>query len=153
MKRAAFIAVALLVLIAISSAQSGKGKSTSVAVPDESKIERHYWLLKNGGAIEMVCKAPCDSSTQATIQQYLDALAKSFEKGSFEAEFVTGTTAPVSLANLKKLRDEVTFHAASSDVGYSLRMLTVNPQARDAIYDFMRYEITNRKTGDPTTLD
>ena len=153
MKRAASIAVALLVLTALASAQSGKGKSAIAPPPDESKIERHYWLLKNGGAIEIVCKAPCDSSTQTAIQSYLDSLSKAFEKGSFEPEFVGGANAPESLITLRKLRDEVTFQAASSDIGYSLRMLTVNPQARDAIYDFLRYEITNRKTGDPTTVE
>jgi len=152
MKRAA-IAVALLVLTAIASAQSGKGKNAVAPPPDESKIERHYWLLKNGGAIEFICKAPCDSSTQASIQGYLDSLGKAFEKGSFDAEFVSGSNAPETLATLRKLREEVTFQSASSEVGYSLRMLTVNPQAREAIYDFIRYEITNRKTGDPTTLE
>jgi len=153
MKRAASIAVALLVLTAFASAQSGKGKSAVAPPPDESKIQRHYWLLKNGGAIEMVCKEPCDNSTQTAIQNYLDSLTKAFEKGSFDSEFVSGVSTPESLATLRKLRDEITFSAANSEVGYSLRMLTVNPQARDAIYDFLRYEITNRKTGDPTTLE
>lgn len=153
MKRSAQLVVALLVFTALATAQSGKGKN-AVAPPDESKIERHYWLLKNGGAIEMICKAPCEDATQKSIQNYLDSLSKSFEKGAFDAEFVNGASAPEALATLKKLRDEVTFHAApSSEVGYSLRMLTVNPQARDAIYEFIRYEVTNRKTGDPTTLE
>jgi hypothetical protein len=152
MKRAALTAVALLVLTALASAQ-GKGKNAVAPPPDESKIERHYWLLKNGGAIEMVCKAPCESGTQTAIQNYLDSLTKAFEKGSFDSEFVSGASAPETVMTLRKLRDEVTFNAAPSEVGYTLRMLTVNPQARDAIYDFLRYEINNRKTGDPTTLE
>jgi hypothetical protein len=45
----------------------------------------------------------------------------------------------------------VTYAMVPQENGGVLRMLTVNPTAKSAIHDYLRFQIDQLKTGDPTT--
>jgi len=143
------LACALLLILAASCAAQSRGKG--VPPLDESKIVRHYWLVKNGGIIEISPKDAADTATMDLIQKHCEALSAEFNAGSFESSVPAGSTPPPSIAQLKKLKNQITFAVAQTDTGWSVRMLTIDPTARQAVLDFLRFQITERKTGDPTT--
>jgi hypothetical protein len=116
---------------------------------DAEKIVQHYYLVKNGGVIEFTAKDPADNATISTVQKYLDAQKNLFEKGKADADTEIYGKVPDGLQALKKLRNEITFFAVNTDGGAALRMFSVNEQARQAIQDFLKFQISEHKTGDP----
>lgn len=120
---------------------------------DANKIVQHYYLVKNGGVIEFTAKDPNDSSVVSAVQKYLDAQKDMFEKGKNDVDADIHGKIPDGLAALKKLRNEITFFAVRSDSGAALRMFSVNGQARQAIQEFLKFQINEHKTGDPLVAE
>ncbi len=118
---------------------------------DQSRVTRHYFLLKNGGAVEVTAKDENDKATVQAIQNYLKKEAESWTKGNFETVTQIYGRAPEGTPVMKKLRDDITFAAVAEPNGAILRILTINTQAKSAIYDYLRFQIAAHKTGDPTT--
>jgi hypothetical protein len=126
-------------------------RATKVSGFDSQKVTRHFYVLKNGGAVEITAKDPNDEATVKSIQAYLKKESDQFAKGNFESTTNIYGRAPESAPQLKKLRDSVTYAVVPQDDGGVLRMLTVNPAAKSAVHDFLRFQIDQMKTGDPTT--
>jgi hypothetical protein len=117
---------------------------------DSERVVRHFYLLKNGGAIEVAAKDPNDETTVKAVQAYLKKESDLLAKGNFENVNAIYGKLPDGTPQLKKMRDTVTFAAVPEENGGVLRLLTVNPQAKSAIHDYLRYQIDQFKTGDPT---
>ena len=124
---------------------------TKVTGFDSERVVRHFYLLKNGGAIEVVAKDPKDETTVKAVQTYLKKESDSWTKGNFENVNAMYGKLPEGTPELKKLRDSVTFAAVPEESGGVLRLLTVNPQAKSAIHEYLKYQIDQFKSGDPTT--
>jgi hypothetical protein len=120
---------------------------------DVGKIAQHYYLVKNGGVIELTAKDPNDAATVKAIQKYLDAQKDLFEKGKNESEAEVHGKVPDGSPALKKLRNDITFYSGKTDDGGVLRMFTTNEQARQAVYEFIKFEIGEHQTGDALTAD
>jgi hypothetical protein len=108
--------------------------------------------VKNGGVIEFSAKDPADSASIAAVQKYLETQKDLFEKGKTEADADVHGKVPDGIPGLKKLRNEITFFAMKTESGAVLRMFTVNEQARQAIQDFVKFQINEHKTGDPLVV-
>jgi hypothetical protein len=119
---------------------------------DQDKAIHHFYLLKNGGAVEVSAKDPGDKTTIDAIQKHLEMQAKQFEKGNFDAPTAEHGKVPDGVNTIKKLRKEITFEVMQMDSGAALRMFTVNTQARQAIQDFLRFQIEEHHTGDTTEV-
>jgi hypothetical protein len=127
-----------------------KGDKDARPMPfEESKATQHFYLLKNGGAVELAAKDPADKPTIDAIQKHLQSQAKNFEKGVFEVPTAEKGKVPESVNTMKKLRREITFEVMQMDAGAALRMFSVNTQARQAIQDFLKLQIEEHHTGDP----
>jgi hypothetical protein len=157
------LAVVFLVFTALASSQS----ATPAADPFQDmnarfsrllgvsldKIKLHYYIVKNGGVVDISAKDPNDSSTIAAIQKYLQNQKDLWEKGKESAVTAVHERPPESAATMRRLRNEITFYMAKTDTGGDLRMFSINDQARLAIQDYMRFEIAEHRTGDSTTAD
>lgn len=119
---------------------------------DQDKTVHHFYLLKNGGAVEVSAKDPADKTTIDAIQKHLDMQAKLFERGNFDAPIAEHGKVPDGVNTIKKLRKEITFEVMQMDSGAALRMFSVNIQARQAIQDFLKFQIQEHHTGDPTEV-
>jgi hypothetical protein len=118
---------------------------------DNERVDRHFYVLKNGGAVEVLAKNPNDEATVKAIQTYLKKESDLWTKGNFETITAVYGRPPEGTPQLKKLRNDVTFAVVPEENGAVLRMLTVNPTAKSAIHDYLRFQIDQLKTGDPTT--
>jgi hypothetical protein len=118
---------------------------------DSERVNRHFYVLKNGGAVEVTVKDPSDESTIKAIQAHLKKESDLWTKGNFDTVTAAYGRAPEGALQLKKLRDNVTFAVVQEENGAVIRMLTVNPQAKSAIHDYLKFQIDQLKTGDPTT--
>lgn len=162
MARTISVLFALLVTAALANAQT-----TPVGDPEQEmnarfskavgvsldKLVLHYYLVKNGGVVELAAKDPQDTNTIAAIQKYLQNQKELWEKGKDLAVTEVHTKFPESAVTMRKLRNEITFYMAKTDNGGVLRMFSINDQARNAIQDFLKFEIAEHKTGDSPTID
>ena len=126
-------------------------RASKVSGFDSERVNLHFYILKNGGAVEVTAKDPNDEATIKAIQAYLKKESDLWTKGNFETVTVVYGRPPEGTMQLKKLRDDVTFHAVQEENGAVIRMFTVNPTAKAAIHDYLRFQIDQLKTGDPTT--
>jgi len=120
---------------------------------DLSKVNHHFYLIANGGVVEITAKDPDDKQTILAIQKHLKEQAKAFEKGNFDIPTQVHGRVPDGVPMMKKLRNEINFNARPNDDGAALRMLTVNPAARESIYEFIRFQINEHHTGDPLQVE
>jgi hypothetical protein len=118
---------------------------------DCERVNRHFYVLKNGGAVEITVKDPNDDATIKAIQAYLKKESDLWTKGNFDTVAAVYGRPPEGTAQLKKLKDNVTFAVVPEENGGVIRLLTVNPTAKAAIHDYLRFQIDQLKTGDPTT--
>ena len=117
------------------------------------KVAQHYYLVKAGGVIELTAKDPNDTATVKAIQKYLDMQKDLFEKGKNESENEVHGKVPDGVLVLKKMRNDITFYTNKQDDGAVLRMFTTNAQAKEAVYEFIKFQIGEHNTGDALTAD
>jgi hypothetical protein len=117
---------------------------------DSERVQRHFYILKNGGAIEIVARDANDDATIKAIRTFLKKESDFLSKGNLDTLAAMYGKPPESAAALKKLRDEVNIAMVPQEHGAVIRLLTVNPQAKAAVYDYLRFQIDQLKTGDPT---
>lgn len=120
---------------------------------DATKSVYHFYLLKNGGAIEVSAKSESDKETIEAIQRYVTAQAKAYDKGTFDMPTEVNGKVVDGVPTIKKLRREITFEVVQMDTGAALRMLSINSQAKQAIQDYLKFQIVSRNTGDPLTVE
>lgn len=122
-----------------------------VAGFESERVNRHFYVLKNGGVTEVTVKDPADEATLKAIQTHLKKEAELYAKGNFENITAMYGKAPDSVVMMKKFRDEITYAMVPEENGAVIRMFTVNPQAKAAIHEYLKFQIDQLKTGDPTT--
>jgi hypothetical protein len=117
------------------------------------KVVVHYYLVKNGGVIELAAKDANDNATISALQKYLQNQKELWEKGKETAVTEVHSKPPECAGVMRKLRNDITFYVAKTDAGAVLRMFSINEQARNAIQDYLKFEIAEHKTGDSPTID
>ena len=156
------LAVSILLVPAATAAEEQAPTPTHQEMMDRSsklmgfdmaKVNQHFYLTKNGGVVEITAKDPGDTGTIAAIQKHLGSEAKAWEKGNFDLPTQEHGKAPDGVFWMKKLRNEITFQAVPGDDGAVLRILTVNPKAKESVYEFIRFQINEHNTGDPLKLE
>ena len=156
----------LVVALALCAGATAQTEMASVQAPraealsrnsqllgfDLTKTNQHFYLYKNGGAIDLSAKSIDDVGSIAAVCRYLEKQEKAFAAGDIELQKQVYTELPPSLLVIRKLRDQISFSYTSTDEGGALRMFTINAKARDAIHEYLKLEIKANETGDPVTV-
>jgi hypothetical protein len=50
---------------------------------------------------------------------------------------------------MQRLKGEITYKYEKTERGGRVRITTQNPEALEAIHDFLKFQIADHKTGDP----
>jgi len=112
----------------------------------------HFRLFADGGAIEVTANDPNDSESRDQIRMHLSHIAGMFAAGNFEAPMLIHSQLPPGVPALQKLKKEVSYRFESLDRGGRVRISTRNADALKAIHEFLRFQIADHQTGDPTTV-
>ena len=113
------------------------------------KTTHHFRLTKDGGTIEVTANDAKDTASRDQIQMHLSHIAGMFAEGNFKAPMLIHEVTPPGVPVMQRLKAEITYSFAKSDRGGEVRIATNNPEALKAIHDFLRFQITDHKTGDP----
>jgi hypothetical protein len=108
-----------------------------------------FRLFSDGGAIEI---RGSDPKTVEAIRTHLLEISKSFAAGDFAKPKAIHDRLPDGAAEMKQRRDSITYRYEEIESGGRVRIATKDPQALDAIHRFLRFQITEHHSGDPTEV-
>ena len=115
---------------------------------DHTKTTHHFRLLPDGGAIEITANAAEDSGSRDQIRMHLGHITKMFAAGNFNAPMLIHDQTPPGVPVMEKLKNEINYRFEEAERGATVRISTKNAEALQAIYEFLRFQIKEHKTGD-----
>ena len=116
---------------------------------DQMATTHHFLLQKEGGAIEITAKDGNDRTAVASIRKHLLHIQEAFGKGDFSLPIFIHATEPPGASVLREKREQMTYQYEEIADGGRLKIRTADRDAMAALHAFLRYQITEHKTGDP----
>lgn len=114
-----------------------------------AKTTHHFRIYADGGAIEVSANDAADSESREQIRAHLQAIAKAFSEGRFETPMAVHDRVPPGVPIMERRKAEITYSYEQTERGATVRIRTQNPDALDAVHDFLRFQIQDHQTGDP----
>jgi hypothetical protein len=112
----------------------------------------HFRLDKTGGVIDVSANDAKDSATRDQIRMHLSHIIKRFAAGDFNVPmFIHDTTPPGALV-MAKLTSQIRYNYSDTPGGGKIQIVTANSEAIEAIHAFLRFQISDHQTGDPTDV-
>lgn len=116
---------------------------------DQQTTTHHFLLTKSGGVIDVGVNNAKDIEGLRAIRAHLAMISQAFKSGDFNVPgFVHDQVAPGS-KTMTALKEEIDYKFAETDNGGHVTITTANKKALKAIHDFLRFQITEHRTGDP----
>ena len=112
------------------------------------KTTHHFHLYTDGGSIEVQAKDPQDTSTRDAIQMHLSHIARMFADGNFRAPMLIHDQVPPGVPTLQRLKSAISYRFEKTATGGRVAIRTTDPEALNAVYEFLRFQITDHQTGD-----
>ena len=115
---------------------------------DQTKATHHFLLYEDGGAVEITVKDRQDRATLAAVRAHLPHIVQLFAAGDFSVPGfihdrpVHGTE--VMTAN----KERIAYVYEEIAGGGRLRITTRVAAALTGVHEFLRFQITDHKTGD-----
>ena len=119
---------------------------------DHTKTTHHFHLLSDGGSIEVAANSAQDTESRDQIRMHLGHIAKMFADGNFKAPMLIHDEIPPGVPVMQKLKSDIHYKFEETDQGARIRISTNSPEALQAIYEFLRFQIREHKTGDATEV-
>jgi hypothetical protein len=114
----------------------------------QEKTSHHFRLMVDGGAIEVEAKDANDKETLQQIRTHLSHIARMFAEGNFKAPMLIHDQTPPGVPVMQRLKAEIKYEFEETKLGGRVRITSNNPEAREAIYEFLRFQIREHQTGD-----
>jgi hypothetical protein len=108
----------------------------------------HFYLLRDGGSIEVEANKPHDAASREAIRQHMAHIATLFARGDFALPMFIHATEPPGVQTMQRLKKKITYSAENTPLGAQVRIKTDEPDALRAIHDFLRFQIADHRTGD-----
>jgi hypothetical protein len=117
---------------------------------DQDRTTHHFLLRPDGGVISVEINASDDDANRDAIRTHLRRIASDFAQGRFDAPVATHAEAPPGTAVMRALASSIRYTVGDTPGGAAVRIASENPKAVAAVHDFLRYQIREHRTGDPT---
>jgi hypothetical protein len=115
---------------------------------DQDKTTHHFLLFEDGGAIDIAVNEASDAANLGAIRSHLPHIAQMFGQGNFDLpHFIHATDVP-GTAELARLKERITYRYGETELGGRLEITTTDPDALAALHAFLRFQISDHKTGD-----
>jgi hypothetical protein len=113
-----------------------------------TKTTHHFRLTADGGAIEVTANDANDQVSRDQIRGHLAHIATLFGQGNFEIPMFVHAQKPPGAEVMAKMKSGIVYRYEEMETGGRVRISTSDPQALQAIHDFLRFQITEHRTGD-----
>ena len=112
------------------------------------KTIHHFRLYADGGAIEVTANDAKDTESRDQSRMHLSHLAVMFAAGNFQAPMLIHDQVAPGVPTLQRLRAEVSYRFEGIPDGGLVRIATKNKEALSAIHEFLKFQISDHRTGD-----
>jgi hypothetical protein len=141
-----FIAVLLTLHAQHSPAHDRAGQAMGF---DQQRTTHHFRIEPTGGVIEVTAKDAADQASIDEIRMHLQHIAVAFGKGDFALPMLVHDTKPPGIDTMKARRAMMTFTFEQLQTGGRVVIRTSDEHARQALHEFLRFQIREHHTGDP----
>lgn len=111
-----------------------------------------FRLFDDGGAIEIRALDEKDNPTMDMIRHHLQVISKRFADGNFEDPHAVHDRLPDGASTMARMHNYIDYRYSEIPSGARVRIRTSDPKALEAIHQFLRFQIREHKTGDPTDI-
>ena len=120
---------------------------------DQDATTHHFLLFADGGAIDVGVKSTGDTTNLTAIRSHLPHIAIMFQDGNLEAPMLVHDSKQVpGTAVMAARTSRIRYEYVETKAGGRVNITTTDPEALAAVHAFLRFQITDHKTGDPTTV-
>jgi hypothetical protein len=116
---------------------------------DHLKTTHHFLLANDGGSILVEANDMGDTESRDQIRRHLHHITTMFSEGNFEVPMLIHEKTPPGSETMKQLKNEIGYEFRETERGASIKISSTNPQAIEAIHEFLKFQVTEHKTGDP----
>jgi hypothetical protein len=113
------------------------------------KTTHHFRLYLDGGAIEVTANDKNDFSNVGAIRSHLTHIVTMFSNGDFSLPMFIHDQVPPGVPIMKAKRAEIAYYFETLSAGGRVRIKTTNPDALEAVRQFLRFQIQDHHTEDP----
>jgi hypothetical protein len=115
----------------------------------QERTTHHFSLSPEGGAIEVTANAGSDTASRDQIRMHLAHVREMFAAGDFSIPMFVHDTTPPGVSTMKRRAGAIRYSYEELASGARVRISTADVDARDAVHDFLRFQIAEHRTGDP----
>ena len=83
---------------------------------------------------------------------WISIIALAFRDGDFDIPIFVHNTVPPGVAEMKRLREKIRYSYEETAAGGRVVIATGDQESVAAIHKFLRFQIEEHKTGDPTEV-
>lgn len=132
---------------------SSQSRGATVMGFDQGQTTHHFSLYNNGGAIEVTVKDSADTTNRDAIRAHLSHIATLFASGNFDAPMLVHDSKNVPGTKvMAELKDRIRYTYVEVPSGGRVNIVTSDREAIDAVHQFLKFQITEHKTGDSTAV-
>jgi len=114
----------------------------------QNATTHHFLLRKDGGAIQVTANSSQDKNSIDEIHMHLQHIRQSFQSGDFNIPMFVHDQTPPGAPEMKKLKDRISYNYEVLENGGQVAISSSDPEAIKAIHAFLKFQITEHKTGD-----
>ncbi len=114
----------------------------------QDKTTHHFFLRNDGGAIQVTANSAEDKSSIDQIRMHLGHIAQAFQSGDFDIPMFVHDQTPPGVPAIIKLKDQIHYKYEEVAQGGRVTISSKNADAVAAVQEFLRFQITEHKTGD-----
>ena len=115
---------------------------------DQDATTHHFYLYADGGAIDVAANDQADRVNVTAIRSHLPHIVQMFGSGDFSSPMLVHAANVPGTADLARLTDRVRFSYVETTRGGRVEAKTSDPAALEALYAFLRFQISDHRTGD-----
>ena len=121
----------------------------ATGVAHEASVH-HFLLAKDGGSIRLEVTDPGDVEERDRIREHLQLIARAFAAGDFSMPMAIHDRVPPGVEVMKERKGAIRYAYEASEKGGVVRISTRDARAKDAVHRFLRFQIRDHGTNDPT---
>jgi len=115
----------------------------------QTATTHHFLLLPKGGAIQVEANDSNDRESRDNIRMHLHHIQRAFQSGDFDIPMFVHDAVPPGVPVMKARAKKIHYSIKETPSGGRVLIQTTDPAALEAIHSFLRFQITEHKTGDP----
>lgn len=116
------------------------------------KTTHHFRLYASGGAIEVTANDVSDAQNTEAVRAHLKHIATMFSDGNFSIPMFVHDRVPPGVAVMKQRRRDISYTYEEIPAGAKVQIKTSKREALKAVHEFLRFQIEDHHSGDPTDI-